>query len=557
MINDTSDTSPQPLLAFPDLDSGFPQLPAEAADAYLTDHLQQLQQVPAEEASPDWTARLGQTVFLLLVAASAHSQEVQDSLIGRLARWTVDGLLNSDATAAQLLVTLAEHSPRSVALAGHAIVTRLVKQQQPLPAWTATLIGLLRQASGDAETDAIAQAALALLPDWRTALSQDTFAQVLAANDANGLLQLVGHFSLLSCIDVTQEPGLPMSQTLAADELAAAIAPDMLGIVHHYLNTEPIRLHWLLTPQGKASIAALLDKACALGPAETPRNPRQEIVLGIARCAAIAHGALSGAEAALLLAQLLHWVEATAGDNGADAWGPVWMAVRQLSSRAQPRPSRTAPDSDRSRTVSTLLCPTGLSGNVVEVGWCLALLKQHGLTIADCVGELVRQVPRSPNDQPLLARVLLAMNASAPEHLQALAELCAVKGCPAHIGASLYTEHLLSSAYLLALQSAHAHDESSAYLGGEDVLRQVSACLPPGLLTLGLFSHLKEELKFLSYSPSNAIWMAAQLQACVQALPPGVPKDWVRKVWQPIVDDMEGVLDADQCAQLNDLLMNR
>lgn len=528
-----------PLAAFPELDKGFHQLPVGAADAHLTRCLLKLQQLPVDEASPTWAARLGQSVVPLLLAASGHSLEVLDSLIGRLAHWTMDRFAQSDAIAAELLVALAQHSPRSLAVAGRTLVNRLVaspSQPPMLPAWTATLIGLLRQAATEPDAAAVANAALACLPDWRTALAPQAFEQVLASDEREALLRLVGHVSLLSLIDVSQQPSRPLSEALLADEPGPAIAPDMQAYVHGQLSGETVRVHWLLTPRGHRRIEALMQKATTLLPPPACQQLRQEIVLSLTRSAAIEHGKLSGTEAALVLSQLLRWVPDTPA-----AWALVWNAVRQLSSMAKAHPSRAAPDNDRSRTANTLLCPRGLDGRVEQVGWRLALLKQSGLPLSDCLAQLVQQVPCSPNGQPLLARVLQTALATSQEHEQALAELCCVHELPLHIGAETYTRNLLLRARMLALNATPQSGTTQ-----EALVLQVAAQFGPGVLMLGLFSHLQVELRFPSWSVDKAQWLAAQLQASVAALPTGLPADWAPKICSHFNDDLEQVLPPAQ-----------
>lgn len=554
MINDTNDIGPvaqeQPLLAFPELDSGFPKQPACAAEACLTACLSRLQTLPVNEACPTWVTRLGRTVSVLLESANGHSTEVLNTLTERLGHWTLDSFLDTDAVAAEMLVTLSQHNPRSLARAGRTIVQRLaqrLRQRQALPAWTATLIGLLRQASSDAEAASVLQTTRALLPDWRSVLGQEALEQALASNQREDLLLLVGHFSLLSLVEVSQAKGRPLSQEPLANGPAPMIAPDMRSSVDQYVATENIRLHWLLTPVGTRSIDLLLSKACALFAAPACQRIRQEIVLSLARYAAIEHTALQGAEATLLVCQLLHLVEGAPGGAAPENWAPVWTAVRQLSCMAQPHPTRSSPDTDRSRTVNTLLCPTGLVGKVEAVGWRLAMLKQNGMVLTDCLNRLVQQVPRSPNGHPLLARVLLVACASAQEHQQALLELCRHQDLPPHAGAAPYTKHLLQRGLLMAMEQAR--ENSHTGVNPTAILQQVAAQLPTGILVLGLFSHALFELRQPEFSTAQAQWFMAQAQASVHALPAGVPSDWVLRICSAFDDDMKLNLEPAQYQQ--------
>ena len=550
IAHDIDDASPsQPtLLSFPELDKDFTQLPAAAADAALTGCLLKIQNLPVDETSPIWLARLGQTVSHLLVAASGHSPEVLDTLIGRLAHWTMDRFAQWDAVAAELLVALAQHSPRSLALASRTLLKRLLPVQTPpppLPAWTATLIGLLRQATKDPGAAELAQSALAALPDWRTLLTPDAFRQVLACDDRQALLRLVGHISLLSLVDTSQQPSRPLTQALVEGDPAPPIAPDMRAFVQHHVATETVRLHWLLTPQGNHWIEAVLNKAATLFPAPACQQLHQEIVLSLARSAAVEHRALQGAEAVLALGQLLRWVGSTP-----QAWAPVWVAVRQLSGMAKARPTRATPDTDRSRTVNTLLCPGGLTGRLEEVGWRVALLKQHGLPLTDFLSQLVQQAPCSPNGQPLVARVLQVAIGTPQEHQLALTELCSGQDLPSHAGAVIYTRHMLHRARLLALQTAQedgTHDQRA--LNHETLLQQVAGALGPGVLMLALFSHVHLEMNYPDWSKDGALWLMAQLQASVQALPPGVNSDWVQSICHSFDDDMSVALPPAQHQQ--------
>lgn len=559
MLHDitTTDDSTVPLVTFPELDSRFPKLPASAADARLSACLSRLQNLPVNDACPTWVTRLGRTVSVLLESANGHSTEVLDTLTERLAHWTMDRFLDTDAVAAELLVTLAQHSPRSLAQAGGFIVKRLTQglpQQQALPAWTATLIGLLRQASNEPKAAATLQSVRALLPDWRSVLSQEAFAQALASDKREDLLVLVGHFSLLSLAAVSLEKARPLGPALTSDGPALAIARDMRGVVDQYVATETIRLHWLLTPLGTRSVDTLLSKAGTLFAAPACQRIRQEIVLSLARYAAIEHTALRGAEAALLVGQLHHLVQGTPDGAAPDNWAPVWTAVRQLSCMAQPNPTRAMPDTDRSRTVNALLSPAGLTGQVEHVSWRLAMLKQNGLPVTDCLARLVQQVPRNPNGLPLLARVLQSTCANAQEHQQALLELCHEQGMPLHAGAELYTRHLLQRAYLTAM--AEARENNQMPVNTTAILQQVAAQFPPGALVLGLFSHALLELRQPEFSTAQAQWFMAQAQASVQALPAGVPSDWVLRICSEFEDDMRFNLAPAQYQQWSAWLRN-
>lgn len=549
-IDNGPDADLKPLLAFPELDSGFPKLSAAAADACLTRCLSRLQALPSNEACRTWVARLGQTVSVLLVSASGHSTQVLDTLSERLAHWTLDRFLDTDAVAAEVLVTLAQQSPLSLALAGRTIVQRLMQglqQQQALPAWTAVLIGLLRQVSGNPKTASIVQATLALLPDWRSALSEEAFGQAMASQRREDLLLLVGHFSLLSLVGGADVKSRPLQQALLADAPPPTIAPDMQAVVNNGVAAQTVRLHWLLTPEGTRSIDSLLNKASVLFAAPACQRIRQDIVLCLARYAALEHVALQGTEATLLVCQLLHLVDTAPGGPSPEAWAPVWTAVRQLSCMAKPNPNLAWPNTDRSRTVSTLLCPSGLAGKVEELAWRLALLKQHGLAVSECLGQLVQQAPCSPNGHPLVARVLQASCASAPEHEQALLELCTAQGLPLHVGAERYTKHLLQRAHLLALDATREND--LVQLNTTAILQQVASALPTGILVLGLFSHLHVELRHPDLSVDCAQWVMAQAQASVQALPPRVPSDWVVSICSAFDDDMRVTLPPAQFQQ--------
>lgn len=535
-INTSTDANQGPLLAFPELGRDFHLRSDATANTCLTQCLLRLQQEPVDETNPTWVTRLGQTVSVLMVGASGHSNEVLDALTDRLAQWTLERFVRTDAVATELLITLFRHSPRSLTRAGRTLVKGL--QLQPaLPAWTATLIGLLRQAAHAPQATTLAQGALAALPDGQSALSKEAFEQALSSNDPHNLRRLVGHISLLSLIDVSQAPSLPLRQALVDGHCAPTIAPDMQALVQHHLDTETVRLHWLLTPQGDRWIEAVLAKAATLFPAPTCQQLRQEIVLSLARSVAIEHRALQGAEAVLALGQLLRWVGPSPQD-----WAPVWVAVRQLSGLAQARPTRATPDTDRSRTANTLLCPGGLTGRLEQVGWRVAVLKQHGLPLTDFLGQLLQQAPRGLNGQPLVARVLQAAAASPQEHQQALAELCSVHGLPPHAGATAYTRHLLHRARLLALHTAQESDDQGHGTRQETLVQQVAAQLTPGVVLLGLFNHLHVELKFPDWSADGALWLMAQLQASVQALPPGVPSDWVLRICARFNDEMAKAL---------------
>ena len=557
MLDETTlpDTTSQPLVTFPELDRDFPHLPAGAADACLSRCLSRLQQLPVDESSPAWALRLGLTLPWLLTAALGHSPQVLDTLADRLAHWTMDRFLHSDAIAAEILVALAQHRPRTLAVASRTIVTRLVQglqQRQALPAWTATLIGLLRQASNDPSAGAIVQATLSALPDWQSVLRRDAFEQALAGDDRADLLLLVGHFSLLSLVDPSQVPSQPLAQVLPqalAPTGPLPIAPDMRECVHLHLAHESIGLHWLLTPLGTQSIDALLGKASTLFAAPACERIRQEIVLSLARHAAIQQSALRGAEAALLICQLQHLVRTAPSGETPGAWAPVWTAVRQLAGQAKPRPSMATPATDRSRTVNSLLCPWGLAGRMEAVGWRLALLRQSGLALLDCLGQLVQQVPCSPNGQPLLARVLQVACASAQEHQQALVEMCRVQGLPLHAGASVYTRHLLQRARLLELTAAQEAGPHHEYPSEESILRQVASQLPPGVLMLGLFGHVHAELPMIELSADGALWLVAQVQASVGALPAGVPMDGVLQICTAFQDNLASALTPAQHQQ--------
>jgi hypothetical protein len=539
-ITTTTDDSTVPLVTFPELDSGFSKLPAGAADARLTACLSRLQTLPVNEACPTWVARLGRTVSVLLEHAGHHSTEVLGTLTGRLAHWTMDCFLDTDAVAAELLVTLAQHGPGSLAQAGGIIVKRLAKglsQQKALPAWTATLIGLLRQATSDPEAAATLKTIRSLLPDWRVVLSEEAFSQALANNKREDLLMLAGHFSLLSLVDVNLETGRPLGHALPPDGPALAIARDMQGVVDQYVANETIRLHWLLTPSGTGSIDKLLSQVGILFAAPACQRIRQEIVLSLARYAAIEQTAFRGAEATLLVCQLLHLLEGAPGGATPDNWAPVWTAVRQLSCMAQSNPSRARPDTDRSRTVNALLSPAGLTGQLEGVSWRLAMLKQRGLPVTDCLARLVQQVPCNPNGLPLVARVLQSTCANAQEHQQALLELCRHLDLPLHAGAKVYTKHLLHRAGLMALIATR--ENKSERVGETAILQQVAAQFSPGPLVLGLLSHAHAELQCPDFSAADAQWLAAQAQASVQALPAGVPGDWALQICSAFDDDMK------------------
>ena len=552
MFSDTTtpDDRNTPLETFPELDSDFPRLPAAAADACLSRCLSRLQDLPGNEACPTWVARLGHSVSVLWLAASCHSTEVLDTLTERLAHWVLDRFRDTDAVTAELLVTLSQHSPRSLALAGRTVVQRLVQglqQQQALPAWTATLIGLLRQASSDPQAAPLVKTTLALLPDWRSVLSQEAFAQALASNKREDLLALVGHFSLLSLMEVKLVAGQPLARALPSDGPALAIAPDMRGAVEQYVASETIRLHWLLTPSGTRSIDKLLSQVAIQFAAPACQRIRQEIVLSLARYAAIEQTAFRGAEATLLVCQLLHLLEGAPGGATPDNWAPVWTAVRQLSCLAQPNPSRARQDTDRSRAVNALLSPDGLTGQLEDVSWRLAMLKQKGLPVTDCLARLVQQVPCNPNGLPLLARVLQSACAIAQEHQQALLELCRHLDLPLHAGAEAYTKHLLLRANLTALADAHASELGRA--SDMAILQQVAAQFLPGVLVLGLLSHVYVELRYLQLAPADAQWVAAQAQASAQALPAGVPSEWVLHICSAFDDDMKFNLPPAQYQQ--------
>ncbi|WP_374521851.1 hypothetical protein [Hydrogenophaga sp.] len=548
MINDTFDTpptstnstEPKPLLTFPELDSHFSTLPAGAADATLTTCLSRLQQLPVDESSPDWATGLGLTLPWLLAAGQSHSQEVLDTLAERLAHWTIDRFLHSDTIAAEIVVTLAQHQPRTMAVAGRAIVNRLLQglqKQQALPAWTATLIGQLRQVADEPGAATLAQATLAALPDWQVLLRRDAFEQALTKNDRNELLMLVGHFSLLSLIDLRQMPQQPLGAALANIASRPPIAPDMQAAVANRLEDERVRLHWLLTPLGTQSIEALLAKASEMFPTPAYERIRQEIVLSLARHAAIQQSALQGAEAVLLICQLHHLM-----GGRPDAWGPVWTAVRQLARQVKLHGGLATPATDRSRTVNTLLCQGGLTGALETVGWRLALLKHSGLSLLDCLGQLVQQVPCSPNGQPLLARVLQVTRANAQEHQQALLEMCSAQGLPVHAGAQVYTRQLLLRARLLALAASQETDPHQLPEKEENILLETASQFTPGVLMLGLLRHLHVELRFPDWSQDGALWLMAQLQASVAALPTGVPTDWALQICTQFDDDLAQAL---------------
>lgn len=550
MLQDTPAAAPPPLLAFPELDATFAQLPAEAADAVLTACLARLQALPVDPAAPAWPARLGQSLRALLVAAEGHGPEVLDTLALRLAHWTLNALLAHDALATEVLVALARQQARALAVAGHEIVRRLVQappkahgvthsppgaQPPPLPAWTATLIGLLRQAASHPGAATTARAALAALPDGPTVLRPQAFAEALARREPQALRALVGQFSLLSLIDLAQVPSQPLLSLLPPDGPAPTVAPHQQAAVARCLADATARLHWLLTPQGTRAIDTLLAQIASVFPAPQAEHLHRELVLSLARHAAIQQPALQGPEAALLVCQLQHLVQRPPGFPApatANAWAPLWAAVRPLAAWAQNGPGLGACATDRSRTVNTLLHPRGLAGRLEPVAWRLALLRHSGLALADCLDQLVQQVPSGPNGQPLLARVLQTACASPPEHAQALLAMAQAQGLPPPACATPYTRHLLRAAR--GAPPSTSEDEAT--------LRRVASELPPGLLALGLLGHVHLELPGLRLSPEGATWLVQWVQASVAALPASVPMAWVLQVCTPLGDALADAL---------------
>jgi len=562
MINEPQDSTTvgyplRPLVSFPELDPSFPQLPAAAADACLSRCLSRLQDVPADEQSLLWAQRLALTLCHLLSAAQAHSPQAADSLTERLAHWTVDRFLHCDTIAVEILIALKRHGPCTLVLAGGTIVKRLVsrlQKREPLPAWTAALIGLLRQLSSAPGLADSVQDILSALPDWRAALSPDAFEQSLAADDRTELLMLVGNLSLLGLMKVEDEPGQPLTHCLPPGCGATIVAPRFQDAVRDELRTQTIRLPWVLTPRGTESICKLLAKATALFAPPALEAIRLQVVLSLGRHAAIQHHRLQGAEATLLVLQVQQLVAASPALAVPHTWGQIWASVRQLAVFAHPRPTLTLADTDCSRAVNALLSPQGLVGDGWGVGWRVTLLKQAGLDLPHWLGALVQQSPPMESGKLSVSRMLQVAQASAHEHQLALTEIASKLGQPAYLVAVSYTRYMLHLEMVHELMAAQQHGNRHPRRGAEEVMQQAASQFEPGALTLGLFSHVYEEMRWISFSSATAAWVVACLKASVEALRPHVPVDFVKQVCDPIVDDLLLSTEPELGQQLRDWL---
>ena len=566
MINDTLDTGPDtklgPLLAFPELESGFPTLSSSSAHTCLNQCLLRLQQVPVDETDPSWVTRMGQTVRLLLERASGHSTEVLEGFCGLLGHWTIDNLREADAVAAEVLVTMFRHKPSNIKSAGRQLVLRLsaaVRERQALPAWTATLIGLIRRLPSDSPSAIPLMGALAISPYWQDVLSKEGVQKALASKDPEDLLRLVGQFSLLSLADIPQQRGASALTFLGPYKLSDVTAPGTREKVKRKIFQEQVRLHWLLTPAGSESIKEILAKARSAFILPVCQRIHRDIVLSLARYAAIERQALRGTEATLLLCQLFSAMQAAPGGLAPDAWALVWTAVNQLSPEAESPTTQAAPDTDRSRTVNTLLSPAGLSGQPEVAGWRLALLKQHGMALTDCLSHLTAVAQPPDIGTPMPGHLLQVAFASAQEHELALRELCSTKDMALGSGAIAYTTALLRRSIEM-LKEYHDDSLTESPLMHDDLLLQhMAAHLPPGALMLGLFSHLDEELGVMSdagkrereikLTPQGAQWLVRQVKTSVRLLPANEPTTWVKEICASLDRHLQAALPPEAFAQ--------